>query len=58
MTSRQILDSVDESLAWAAASLPVNSTARAGYHTDEELAAGAARGGFLKKSKTEAAPAA
>lgn len=59
MTSRQLLDAVDKSLAEVEhrlASGELNQSGR--YYSDEELAAGAATGGDRRPVKTKKASAA
>lgn len=59
MTSRQLLDAVDESLAESARRLEAGELDGSGrFFTDEELAAGAAMGAVKKATKSPQAPVA
>ena len=59
MTSKQLLDSVDKSLAEVERRLASGELDQSGrFYTDEELAAGAATGGERLPAKTTKASAA
>lgn len=59
MTSRQMLDAVDQALAEVSRRLASGELDGSGrYYTDEELAAGAATGGVRPAPRTKKASAA
>jgi len=59
MTSRQMLDAVDQALAEVSRRLESGELDGSGrYYTDEELASGADTGGNLRPAKTKKASAA